>query len=150
MVTLPTNMPQLAGFPGQWSDTITPVPEGLIVGETPAVVTVDMTIAASQTIPAYTPVGLNSSGHIVPAVHDAGTPANAIKPVGITLYDITTPASPVQGIPVLIQGCLNKDMLAWPASFNTDELKLEAFRGAPTPTSIVVRKVWLGATVAQP
>ena len=80
----------------------------------------------------------------------AGTPANAIKPVGITLYDITTPASPVQGIPVLIQGCLNKDMLAWPASFNTDELKLEAFRGAPTPTSIIIRKVWLGATVAQP
>lgn len=150
MATLPTNMPQLAGFPGQWSDTIAPVPEGLIVGETPAVATVDMTIAASQTIPAYTPVGLNAGGHLVPAVHDAGTPANAIKPVGITLYDITTPASPVQGIPVLIQGCLNKDMLAWPASFNTDELKLEAFRGAPTPTSIIIRKVWLGATVAQP
>lgn len=144
MVTLPTNLAQLAGFPGQWSDAIAAVPEGLIVGDTPAVATVDMTLAVSQTIAAYTPVGFDGSGNLVPAV--SGT----TQAVGITLYDIVSPASPIQGIPVLVQGCLNMDMLAWPASYNTAEKKLEAFRGAPTPTSIIVRKVYLGATVAQP
>lgn len=138
------NLAHLAGFPGQWDDEINPVREGLIVGETPGVVTVDMTIAASQTIAEYTPVGFDGAGNLIPAV--SGT----TQAVGITLYPIVTPASPVQGIPVLIQGCLNKDMLNWGASYDTDEKKLEAFRGAPTPTSIVVRKVYLGATVAQP
>lgn len=133
-----------AGFPGQWSDEINPVREGLIVGETPAVVTVDMTIAASQDIPEYTPVGFDASGDLIPAV--SGT----TQAIGITLYPIQTPTSPVQGIPVMIQACLNKDMLNWDASYDTDEKKFEAFRGAPTPTSIVVRKVYLGATVAQP
>ena len=144
MVTLPTNMAQLAGFPSQWSDTIAPVAEGLIVGETPAVVVQDMVMAASQTILAYTAVGFDGSGNLVPAI--SGT----TQAIGITLYDIVTPASPVQGVPILVQGCLNKDMITWPASYNTDEKKLEAFRGAPSPTSIVVRKVYLGATVAQP
>lgn len=144
MVTLPTNMAQLAGFPSQWSDTIAPVAEGLIVGETPAVVVQDMVMAASQTILAYTAVGFDGSGNLIPAV--SGT----TQAVGITLYDIVTPGSPVQGVPILVQGCLNKDMITWPASYNTDEKKLEAFRGAPTPSSIVVRKVYLGATVAQP
>ena len=41
-------------------------------------------------------------------------------------------------------------MIAWPASYDTDEKKLEAFRGAPTPTNIVVRKVYLGALLIQP
>ena len=144
MVTLPTNMAQLAGFPGQWSDSIAAVAEGLIVGETPAVVVQDMVLAVSQTILAYTPLGFDGSGNLIPAV--SGT----TQAIGITLYDIVTTASPVQGVPILVQGCLNKDMLNWPASYNTDEKKLEAFRGAPTPTSIVVRKVYLGATVAQP
>ena len=145
------NAPYLAhqaGFPGQWSDQINPVREGLILNN-PDVVTVDMTIAASQTIVEYTPVGFNAAGHLVPAVWNA-TPAAAVQAIGITLYPIVTSASPVRGVPILIQGGLNKDMIAWPASFDTDEKKLEAFRGAPTPTSIVVKKAYLGATVAQP
>lgn len=137
----------LAGVPGQWSDEINPVREGLIVGN-PDVVTVDMTVAASQTIAEYTPVGLNAAGDLVPAVWAADE--TAVKPVGITLYPIVTPATPVQGVPILIQGGLNMDMIKWPASFDTVEKKLEAFRGAPTPTAIVVKKAYLGATVAQP
>lgn len=148
------NVPYLAheaGVPGQWSDTINPVREGLIVGETPAVVTVDMTVAASQTITVpYVPVGFDSSGNLVPAVWDATYASAGVRASGLLLRPITTPATPVQGQPVLIQGCLNVDMIAWPASYDTDEKKLEAFRGAPTPTSIVVRKVYYGATVANP
>lgn len=145
---MPINTPYLAheaGVPGQWSDQINGVREGLIVGETPALVTVDMTVAASQTIAApYVPVGFDGSGNLVPAV--SGT----TQAIGILLRPITTPASPVQGQPVLIQGCLNMDMIAWPASYDTVEKKLEAFRGAPTPSSIVVKKAYFGATVAQP
>ncbi len=135
----------MAGVPRQWTDTINPVAEGLIVGETPAVVTEDMTIAASQTITTpYVPVGFDGSGNLVPAV--SGT----TQAIGLLLRPITTPASPVQGQPVLRQGCLNMDMIAWPASYDTEEKKLEAFRGAPTPSSIVVRKVRAGSIVAQP
>ena len=143
---MPINVPyraQSAGIPSQWSDTIVPVLEGLIVGETPAVVTEDMTFAASQTIPAFTPVGFDGSGNLIPAVHTT-TPA-----VGLTLIDLASVAS-VKGAPVLRAGCLNKDMIAWHASYDNDEKKLEAFRGAPTPTNIVVRKVYLGALLTKP
>jgi hypothetical protein len=135
----------MAGVPRQWTDSINPVAEGLIVGETPAVVTEDMTVAASQTITGvYVPVGFDGSGNLVPAVF--GT----TQAIGILLRPITTPASPIQGQPVLRQGCVNMDMIAWPASYDTEEKKLEAFRGAPTPSSIVVRKVRAGSIVAQP
>ena len=143
---MPINVPyraQSAGIPSQWSDTIVPVLEGLIVGETPAVVTEDMTFAVNQTIPPFTPVGFDGSGNLIPAVHPT-TPA-----VGLTLVDLA-PINSIRGAPVLRAGCLNKDMIAWPASYDTDEKKLEAFRGAPTPTNIVVRKVYLGALLTQP
>lgn len=134
-----------AGVPSQWEDQINPVAEGLIVGETPRVVTEDRTIAASQTFAApYVPVGFDGSGNLIPAV--SGT----TQAVGILLRPVTTAASPIQGQPVLIQGCVNMDMIAWPASYDTEEKKLEAFRGAPTPTSIVVKKVRAGSIVAAP
>lgn len=135
----------LAGVPSQDSDTINPVAEGLIVGHSPAAVVEDMVIAASQTFAApYAVVGFDGSGNLIPAV--SGT----TQAIGILLRPVTTGASPLQGQGVLRQGALNMDMIAWPASYNTEEKKLEAFRGAPTPTSIVVKKVVKGATVAQP
>lgn len=147
----PPNEPWKAGFPSQSSDTVNAVAQGLIVGETPAVVMEDMTIAASQTIAAmYTPLGFDGSGNLVPAVWDATYASAGVRPVAILMRPITTPASPVQGIEALRQGCVNMDLIAWPASFDTDEKKLEAFRGAPTPTSIVVRKVRAGSIVAAP
>lgn len=133
----------LAGVPGQWSDEINPVREGLIVGN-PDVVTVDAVIAANQTITEpYTPVMEDVDGNLVPAVD--GTPA-----VGILLRPITTGAAPLQGQPLLIQAGVNMDMLAWDDSYDTEAKKLNAFKGAPTPTAIVVKKAYLGATVAQP
>lgn len=144
MPITPTNRANTAGIPEQWTETFNQLVEGLIQGATPPVVTEDMTFAANQTIPALTPVGFDGSGNLVPAV--SGTTAA----VGITLIAMTTGALPIKGGPVLRAGRINRDLLNWPASYNTDELKLEAFRGAPTPTNIVVVKVWLGATVAQP
>ncbi|PZR90333.1 MAG: hypothetical protein DI537_19145 [Stutzerimonas stutzeri] len=139
----PADYAKTAGIPSQSSDTIAVLLEGLITGSFPEVSTEDMTVAASQTIPAYTPVGLNGSGHIVPAV--SGT----TQAIGIVVHDVTTGASPITGFPVWRAGVFNPAMLAWPASYNTDELKLEAFRGAPSPTQIIMRPVKSG-TVTLP
>jgi hypothetical protein len=141
----------LAGVPSQESDVINPVAEGLIVSHTPAPVIEDMTIAANQTITGvYVPVGFDASGHLVPAVWDATYASAGVRAVGLLVRPITTGASPIQGQPVMRSGAVNMDMIAWPASFDTDEKKLEAFRGAPTPTQFVVKKVRKGATVAAP
>lgn len=147
------NLPRLgptAGFPSQWTDTINPVLEGLIVGETPAVVVQDLQAAANQTLEAFTPVGFDGSGNLVPALLDTVTPANSIKAIGITLFKIVIAVGQNPGIPVLRSGCLAKHILNWPASFDTDAKKFAAFAGAPTPTNIVVREVYFGSTVAAP
>ncbi|PBB41807.1 hypothetical protein CK222_21890 [Mesorhizobium sp. WSM3866] len=147
------NLPNLgpsAGTPSQWTDTINPVLEGLIVGETPAVVVQDLKAAANQTLEPYTPVGFDDSGNLVPALVGSVDPADDIKAIGITLFKIVIPVGQNPGLPILRSGCLAKHMIAWPASFDTDAEKFAAFAGAPTPTNIVVREVYFGSTVAAP
>ncbi|RVC69780.1 hypothetical protein EN759_06655 [Mesorhizobium sp. M00.F.Ca.ET.038.03.1.1] len=147
------NLPNLgpsAGTPSQWTDTINPVLEGLIVGDTPVAVVQDLQAAANQTLEAYTPVGFDGSGNLVPAVIDTVTPANSIKAIGITLFKIVIPNGQNPGLPILRSGCLAKHMINWPASFDTDAKKFAAFAGAPTPTNVVVREVYFGSTVAAP
>lgn len=144
MPVQPINRDITAGIPEQWSETFVGINEGLIQGKNPPVVTEDMTAAANQTIPAYTPVGLDASGNLVPAVSTT-TPA-----VALTLRVIVTGAAPLAGVGVLRGGRVNKDLINWPASYDTDEKKLEAFRGAPTPTNFVVVPVPRGATVTLP
>lgn len=43
-------------------------------------------------------------------------------------------------VQVFYQGNFNIDALTWDASFDTDQKKLDAFKGAPTPTQIVASK----------
>lgn len=141
----PTNEPWKAGYPGQSSDTVNPVNEGIIIGDTPHVVMEDMTVAASQNFATmYVPVAFDGSGNLIPAVW------NVSQAVGILMRPLTTPASPIQGVECLRAGCVRMDLVAWPASYDTDEKKLEAFRGAPTPCNIVVKKIRAGAIVATP
>lgn len=140
----PLDQSKYAGIPGQSSDAIFVTPEGLLTGHLPAVLTEDMTIAASQTLLAYTPVGLDGSGNLIKAV--LGT----TQAIGIIVHDVVTDASAtLKSIPVYRAGCFNPAMLNWDASYNTDEKKLEAFRGAPSPTQIVIRPVKT-ATVVLP
>lgn len=122
-----------AGVPQQYSDSFLVTPEGLITGETPRQFVVDMTAALNQTIAAYTPVGLDGSGDIIPAVF--GT----TQAIGILVYPVVAGATNKPVARVLRAGCLNPAMIAWPASYNTAERRLEAFNGAPSPTQIVVR-----------
>lgn len=140
------NIPDTSAIPGlvaQGADSISAVDVALITGSQPQYMEEDMTVALSQTLAAYTVVALDGSGNIIPAV--LGTTGIAI---GITAHAITTPGSgALKGAIIIRAGCFNPDKLVWDATFNTLEKKLEAFRGAVTPTNIIVRPIKL-ATVA--
>ena len=130
-----------AGVPAQWSDDFAVTPEGLIVGEYPAQFVEDKPTAYSQTLAAYTVVGLNASGEVVKATWNA-TPASAVKPIGILMYPVTTGASGDKlAARVLRSGCVNPDRLVWDSSFDTDAKKLNAFEGSASPTQFVLRKL---------
>ncbi|NEJ84132.1 hypothetical protein GR268_47730, partial [Rhizobium leguminosarum] len=64
----PPNYADTVGIPYQSSDTIVLPPEGLLAGDYPPQSGEDMMVAASQNIAARTPLGLDGSGNIVPAV----------------------------------------------------------------------------------
>lgn len=132
------NVPDLsatAGFPAQYSEDITAVDVALVTGHEPAILQVDAIVAASQSIPAYTPVGKDGSGRLVPA--ESGT----TQAIGITIADTVTSASTTyKGAPIYRAGCFNPDKINWPASYDTDAKKFAAFDGAPSPTNIVIRR----------
>ena len=134
---------QYAGVPSQWVESISALPEGLIVSETPPVVTVDLPLSAGTYL-AYTPVKFNTAGTSL-EVAVQGKPA-----IGILLKDIVVPAGQNVGVPVMRAAGLNKDLINWPASYTTDAHKYGAFEGAPTPTNIVVKLAYRGSVVAQP
>lgn len=71
----------------------------------------------------------------------AGGTVPAVRPIGIILADLVTDASGKhKGVPVYRQGCFNPDALVWHGSFSNDAEKFQAFRGAPTPTNIIIRR----------
>lgn len=142
MAYTPVDLASTAGIPGQWSEDLTVLGEGFIVGDTPAVVTVDMLFAASMDIPARTPVGLNAAGELVPALVGSVDPDDDIKPIGFTVIAVKTGATGAKkAAPVYRAGVFNPALANWPASFTTDALKMGAFEGAPSPTQIVLRPV---------
>lgn len=131
-----------AGVPKQTSDDFAVTPEGFITGPVPAQFVVDMPVALSQTLAAYTVVGQNASGNIVPAVYDSVTPANNIQAIGILMYPVTSAGSgPLPAGRVLRAACINPlfSLLVWNAGYSTDALKMNAFEGAPSPTQFVTR-----------
>lgn len=132
-----------AGVPTQSSDNFAVTPEGLITGDVPAQFTVDIPTAPSQTLAAYTVVGVNASGQVIPAV--AGT----TQAIGILLYPVTTAAGETNVARVLRAGCINAlwSGLVWNASYNTNALKMNAFNGAPSPTQFVTRRLAHGTFV---
>lgn len=137
-VTVPTQDANV-GIPSTWTESIT-APVGLpFLSSHPAPLSRSHVVAASQTLAAWTVVGLNSSGKLVPAVVDLVSPANSVKPIGVLAHAVTTTvADEGYGATVYRVGHFNMDRLVWPASFNTDALKLAAFEGVPSPTQIVV------------
>ena len=131
---IPQDRSYMAGVPEHWEQDFGVTKEGLFTGENPRQFVVDMPVALSQTLAAYTAVGLDASGNIVRAVHST-TPA-----IGIIMFPVTTGASGALPVGRILRGgCVNPNVIVWDASYNTPERRLEAFNGAPTPTQIVVR-----------
>lgn len=134
MVAIPDRS-ALAGMPSQDAEDITSVDTALFSGHAPEPMNQDLIVAASQTLAAYSLVGFDGSGRLVPALLGT-TPA-----IGILVAAITTSASTTyKGAPVYRAGCFNPDKLVWPASYDTDAKKFAAFNGAPTPTNIIIRR----------
>jgi hypothetical protein len=126
---------QTAGIPAQWDDTISAVDVALITGSEPAVMNEDVVVAYNQNIPALSPVGLDANGELALVTAQ-------IKPIGIAVVAVVTGATGAKkGLPIYRAGCFNPLALVWPAGLYTTEAeKLAAFRDAPTPTNIILRR----------
>lgn len=135
-INIPDTSSVTPGLVAQGDDTITANDIALVTGSEPAILQTDETFAASQDIPAYTPVGYNNDGDLVPAV--LGT----TEAIGITIIRVVTPASGAKkAAPIYRAGCFNPAKLNWPASYDTPLKKRNAFKGAPTPTNILIREI---------
>lgn len=131
------------GVPSQVSHDFGVTPSGLIIGEYPTQFTQDMVTAFSQTLAAYTVVGQNAAGEIIPAT--AAEPA-----IGILLYPVTSGATGAKPVArVLRSAAINPfhASLVWGASYDTDAKKMNAFEGAPSPTQFVTRPLSHGTPV---
>jgi hypothetical protein len=70
-----------------------------------------------------------------------GTATPVTRAIGINVLKVVTDASGHhKGSPVYRAGCFNPLALTWDASYSTNGEKLAAFRGAPTPTNIILRR----------
>ncbi|MHC2089458.1 head decoration protein [Methylobacterium sp. CM6244] len=102
----------------------------------PLPVTEDFPVGESTTLPAFSVVGLNATGNLVLAQ----TSATAVVPIGVTTAPALTGAGQTERIAIYRAGNFNPDALTWHSDFNTDAKRAAAFRGAPSPTNIVIRK----------
>lgn len=132
----PKNGDLTAGVASQSSDVINPAANPLVTGDAPALATEPLPVAADQVLEARELVGFDGSGNLIPAV--LGTTAA----IGFVMYaiDTTGEAAGAVEVEVVRQGVFNPDLLVWDATYNTDAKKRAAFRDAPTPTSIIIRK----------
>lgn len=134
------------GVPSQEQHDFGVTPSGLIIGEYPHQFTQDMVTAYSQTLAAYTVVGQNAAGEIVPAVSGDAT----TRAIGILLYPVTSGATGAKPVArVLRSAAINPfyASLVWGASYDTDAKKMNAFEGAPSPTQFVTRPLSHGTPV---
>lgn len=130
----------MAGVPEQWDQDFGVTKEGLFTGEYPTQFVQDIPVALNQELAAYTPVGKDADGNIVEALRGSADPADDIQAIGIIMFPVTTGATGALPVGRILRGgCLNPDMLVWPASYTTTAHKLNAFEGAPSPTQIIVR-----------
>lgn len=132
----PKNGDLTAGVAGQSSDIINASPDPLVTGDAPALYTEPLPVDANMVLAAREVVGFSVGGNILPAV-DGTTQA-----IGFVMYaiDTTGEAAGAVEVEVVRGGVFNPDLLVWDASYADDAEKRAAFRGAPTPTNIIIRK----------
>lgn len=103
----------------------------LFSGNTPHPVTEDFIVPAATPLPAFSVVGL-TAGKLALA-------SDTVVPIGITTAEVLSDAAE-QSVAIYRAGCFNPAALNWGAAFDTDVKKAGAFRDAPTPTNILIRK----------
>ena len=92
-------------------------------------------LANSTSFDQFSVVGLDGSGNIALATQDA-----TVQAIGVLAHSAALGASGTGTGQVWYSGAFNMDALVWDASFTTDAQKEAAFRGAPTPTTIIISK----------
>ena len=69
-----------------------------------------------------------------------GLDVGGVQPVGVLAHAASLGGSGAGTGPVWYSGAFNGEALVWHETFDTDAEKEAAFRGAPTPTNIIIAK----------
>lgn len=69
---------------------------------------------------------------------DGGRDVGGITPIGVLAHAASLGGTGTGTGPVWYSGAFNLNALVWDASFDTDAKKEAAFRGSPTPTTIII------------
>lgn len=91
-------------------------------------------LANNSTLVQFAVVGLDANGKLAMATQN-GT----VKALGIMAHAAALGASGSGNGQVWYSGCFDPAALVWDASFTTAAQKEAAFRGAPTPTTIIIQ-----------
>lgn len=106
--------------------------ERLINGTEIQVVYENLPVNSGTELAQFAPVSIDESGSVI--IASDGTPA-----IGIAMWPVDGEAGGAT-VSVLRAGVLNPDAIAWDDSYDTAAKKAAAFRGAPAPTNIIVKR----------
>jgi hypothetical protein len=85
--------------------------------------------------------GSLSDAELAITVETLHVKSNVIAPIGVLAIGLTTAVGESEtGAPVYFSGAFNLNALTWDSSYANETDKLTAFNGAPTPTTIIVKK----------
>lgn len=111
----------------------------LLSGDHPRLASYPLEAAEDQIFSQFEVVGYDEDGNLVPATWAANA-ANAVQAIGVITQALDTTGRSGVTVPTFYSGNFNPDALVWDDSFDTEEKKMLAFNGAPTPTQISLRK----------
>ena len=94
------------------------------------------TVAEDQDLKAFEAVSFDADGNVVSAEHGAGAGAVA---VGITAFPIVTGPGENPTAQIVVAGVFDPNEIVFDASFDTHEKRAAAFRGASSPTNIILK-----------
>lgn len=111
----------------------------LISGSHPTLASFPMKVKADEVLKQFQVVGLDADGNLVPATWNADSQI-AVHAVGVVTQAVQGASDGSTTVPVFYSGCFAPEFLQWDGSFDTEGKKMTAFNGAPTPTTITLRK----------
>lgn len=135
MTTIPIGNPGLAG--GVTTENFKKFE--VLLSDKPPVFGEEVEVAGgfTGTLELYSVVKLDAAGRIA-GLADNATGSNAAGARGILATRIEKSDGSTPKAYIYRGGHFNIDMLVWDNAFNTDALKIAAFRDAPTPSAMVL------------